>query len=128
MDSVFWACHGTGWGIVHYNPDLQHDDDSDGHQGRDGCTADDVGHDESAAHSPCGSIECGCSIRSRHYEACVGGVMGLAVMLLFGALAFTGQLIGVQMGFAIANVVDPTTNQQNGVLAQVLNLMGLSLF
>ena len=27
------------------------------------------------------------------------------------------------MGFAIANVVNPTTNQQNGVLAQVLNLM-----
>ena len=40
-------------------------------------------------------------------EACVGGVMGLAVMLLFGALAFTGQLIGVQMGFAIAMLLTP---------------------
>ena len=61
-------------------------------------------------------------------EACVGGVMGISVMFLFGALAMAGQLIGIQMGFAIANVVDPTTNQQNGVLAQLLNLMGLSLF
>ena len=61
-------------------------------------------------------------------EACVGGVMGISVMFLFGALAMAGQLIGIQMGFAIANVVDPTTNQQNGVLAQLLNLMGLVSF
>lgn len=61
-------------------------------------------------------------------EAIVGGTMGLAVMVLFGALAFTGQLVGIQMGFAIANVVDPTTFQQVGVVAQVLNLLGLMLF
>lgn len=60
-------------------------------------------------------------------EALVGAVMGLAVMVVFGALSFTGQLIGVQMGFAIANVVDPTTYQQVGVLGQVLNLLGLML-
>jgi len=61
-------------------------------------------------------------------EVVVGGIMGLAIMLLFGALSFTGQLIGIQMGFAIANVVDPSTNQQNGILSQVLNLFGLCLF
>ena len=61
-------------------------------------------------------------------EAIIGGIMGFAIMLLFGALSFTGQLIGIQMGFAIANVVDPSTNQQNGILGQVLNLMALSLF
>ena len=61
-------------------------------------------------------------------EAIVGGVMGLAVMVLFGALAFTGQIVGIQMGFAIANVVDPSTHQQVGVVAQVLNLLGLMLF
>jgi flagellar biosynthesis protein FliR len=61
-------------------------------------------------------------------EAVLGGIMGLAVSLLFGALSFTGQLIGIQMGFAIANVVDPSTNQQNGILGQVLNLMALCLF
>jgi len=61
-------------------------------------------------------------------EAVVGGIMGLSLMMLFAALAFTGQLIGIQMGFAIANVVDPTTRQQSGILAQILNLFGLALF
>ena len=61
-------------------------------------------------------------------EAVVGGVMGFAVMILFAAIAFTGQLIGVQMGFAIANVVDPSTQQQSGILSQVLNIFALALF
>lgn len=61
-------------------------------------------------------------------ELLVGTLMGFAVKILFGALAFTGQLIGVQMGFAIANVVDPSTRENNGLLAQVLNLLGLMLF
>ncbi len=61
-------------------------------------------------------------------EAIVGGVMGLAVAIVFGALAFAGQLFGVQMGFAIASVVDPATHQQVGVLGQLLNLLGMMLF
>lgn len=62
------------------------------------------------------------------HEGIVGAVMGLAVAVAFGALHFTGQMVGIQMGFAIANVVDPSTFQQVGVVAQLLNLMGLSLF
>ena len=61
-------------------------------------------------------------------EAIVGAVMGLGVLVLFAALQFTGQLVGIQMGFAIANVVDPTTFQQVGVLSQFLNVLGLMLF
>ena len=61
-------------------------------------------------------------------EAIVGGIMGLGILVLFAAVQFTGQLIGIQMGFAIANVVDPTTFQQVGVLSQFLNLLGLMLF
>ena len=60
-------------------------------------------------------------------EAVIGGVMGLAVMLFFAAISFTGNLIGIQMGFAIANVVDPSTNQQNGIISQLLNLLALAL-
>lgn len=61
-------------------------------------------------------------------ELVIGGVMGLTVMIVFGALALAGQLVGIQMGFAIASVVDPATYQQVGVLGQMLNLMGLMLF
>ncbi len=61
-------------------------------------------------------------------ELIIGAVMGLAVTIAFGALHFCGQMIGIQMGFAVANVVDPSTFQQVGVLAQVLNLLGTMLF
>lgn len=61
-------------------------------------------------------------------EVIVGAVMGLGLMVLFGALAFAGQLVGIQMGFAIANVVDPVSYQQVGVLAQLLKMLGLALF
>ena len=54
-------------------------------------------------------------------ELIVGAVMGLSVSIAFGALHFCGQMIGIQMGFAVANVVDPSTFQQVGVIAQVLN-------
>ena len=57
-------------------------------------------------------------------ELVLGGVMGMGLMILFAALAFAGQLVGIQMGFAIANVVDPISSRQVGVLAQVLNLFG----
>ena len=61
-------------------------------------------------------------------ELIVGAIMGLGLMVLFGALAFAGQLVGIQMGFAIANVVDPVSSQQVGVLAQLLKMLGLALF
>ncbi len=61
-------------------------------------------------------------------ELIIGAVMGLAVTVAFGALHFCGQMIGIQMGFAVANVVDPSTFQQVGVIAQVLNLLGIMLF
>jgi flagellar biosynthesis protein FliR len=61
-------------------------------------------------------------------EAVVGGVMGLSILVVFGALAFCGQMVGIQMGFAMANVMDPNTFQQAGVLAQLLNLLALMLF
>lgn len=61
-------------------------------------------------------------------ELAVGAVMGFSVSVVFAALDFAGQIIGIQMGFAIANVIDPTTMRQVGVLSQVLRLVALMLF
>lgn len=61
-------------------------------------------------------------------ELVVGGSMGMTVTLLFGALAFAGQVIGTQMGLAIANVVDPVNFVSVGVIGQFFNLLGLLLF
>lgn len=61
-------------------------------------------------------------------ELVAGAVMGLAVTVLFAAVNFAGQLMGIQMGFAIVNVVDPVNFQQIGVLGQFLNILAMALF
>jgi flagellar biosynthetic protein FliR len=61
-------------------------------------------------------------------EALVGIMIGLTVQLLFAGVQLAGQLAGFQMGFAIANVVDPASSLQIPVLSQFLNLFALLIF
>jgi flagellar biosynthetic protein FliR len=61
-------------------------------------------------------------------ELVAGAVMGLAVSALFACVHLGGQLMGTQMGFAIVNVIDPTTAQQVGVVGQILNILALFVF
>jgi flagellar biosynthesis protein FliR len=61
-------------------------------------------------------------------EAAFGWMIGLTVQLLFTGVQLAGQLAGFQMGFAIANVVDPASSMQIPILAQFLNLFALMLF
>ena len=51
-------------------------------------------------------------------ELVLGLVIGLTVRLLFAAVQLGGQLVGFQMGFAIANVLDPE-GVQGSILAQM---------
>lgn len=61
-------------------------------------------------------------------EAMVGVMIGLSVQLLFAGVQLAGQMAGFQMGFAIANVVDPASSLQIPVLSQFLNLFALLVF
>lgn len=61
-------------------------------------------------------------------EAAVGWVIGLAMQLLLAGVQLAGQLAGFQMGFAIANVVDPTSSQQIPILSQFMNLFAVLIF
>ena len=49
-----------------------------------------------------------------------------SVLLLIPVVA--GQLAGYQMGFALANVVDPASSLQIPMLAQFLNLFAMMIF
>jgi len=51
-------------------------------------------------------------------ELVLGLVLGLILRLFFGGIQLAGQLVGFQMGFAIANVFDPETGAQGQILAQ----------
>lgn len=61
-------------------------------------------------------------------EIAIGLTIGLSVKLLFTGIQLAGQIAGYQMGFAVANVVDPATSMQIPVLSQFYNLTALLVF
>lgn len=52
-------------------------------------------------------------------ELVLGMVVGLVARFFFAAVQLAGQLVGFQMGFAIANVFDPESGTQGTMLAQL---------
>ncbi len=61
-------------------------------------------------------------------ETLIGLAIGLIVRLVFSSLEIAGHVTGMQMGFAVAMVIDPQTNTQLSVLSQFYNLTGILLF
>ncbi|MDR1396157.1 MAG: flagellar biosynthetic protein FliR [Desulfarculales bacterium] len=61
-------------------------------------------------------------------ELMIGVIMGLCVRILIASVQIMGQLAGFQMGFAVANVIDPIGGEQVSILAQFCYLMAFLLF
>ena len=61
-------------------------------------------------------------------QVILGLLVGLLGQLVFMAAEFAGALIGVQMGFAAANVFDPTTQQQVALISQFQGVLAILLF
>ncbi|MEW5762009.1 MAG: flagellar biosynthetic protein FliR [Bacillota bacterium] len=61
-------------------------------------------------------------------EAFVGLGLGALTGLAFNAVRTAGQLAGLQIGYAIAEMFDPVSGEQNAVLAQFFYLLGLVFF
>ncbi len=61
-------------------------------------------------------------------EIIVGLLLGYAVSLIFAGLQLAGTLMGYQMGFAVANVLDPTSREQVSILGQFLFIFGVLYF
>lgn len=61
-------------------------------------------------------------------ELMIGFIAGLSVKLIFAALQFAGELAGFQMGFSMANVVDPQSGIDSPLMGQFQYLVGLLLF
>jgi flagellar biosynthetic protein FliR len=61
-------------------------------------------------------------------EFSIGVFIGLLLTLVNSGIEFAGRLFGIQMGFAVANVVDPTTSEQIGVLSQIIRFIFLFIF
>ena len=61
-------------------------------------------------------------------EILVGVIIGYSIKLFFTGIQLAGQLAGFQMGFAIANVMDPMATGQIPLLAQFYNLVAMLVF
>lgn len=61
-------------------------------------------------------------------EVILGLLVGFLAQLVFMAAEFAGSLIGYQMGFAAANVFDPTSQQQVALISQFQGIFAILLF
>lgn len=61
-------------------------------------------------------------------EVFLGLAAGFTVRLLMEAVSFAGNIAGFQMGFTIANVVDPLTGTQISIMGSFLMLIATLIF
>ena len=61
-------------------------------------------------------------------EMVIGLMIGLAVRMFFGGLELAGELIGVQMGFGVVQLFDPSTLRQTSMMAQFFTLLASLVF
>jgi flagellar biosynthetic protein FliR len=62
------------------------------------------------------------------HEALIGMALGLAVDVIYAGVQIAGELIGFQMGFSIANVVDPMSGVTAPIISNVLYICAFLLF
>ena len=58
-------------------------------------------------------------------EACIGLMLGLMSYIVMSAVQIAGGFIDFQMGFAMANIIDPQTGAQSPLMGQFLNFLAL---
>lgn len=61
-------------------------------------------------------------------ELVLGLVLGIAVHVMFAAIQTGGNLIGVQVGFSMVNVLDPLTGTNEAVTAHFLYMCAILVF
>ncbi|MBW1784096.1 MAG: flagellar type III secretion system protein FliR [Deltaproteobacteria bacterium] len=61
-------------------------------------------------------------------EIILGVIIGLSVRMVFAGVQLAGQLVGFQMGLAMANIVDPATSEQLPLLGELNNIIALLIF
>jgi len=61
-------------------------------------------------------------------EVFVGIVIGFTARFIFAGIQFAGDMIGFQMGFSIASVLDPLTSQQVSIISEFQFMMVMVIF
>jgi flagellar biosynthesis protein FliR len=61
-------------------------------------------------------------------EVLIGSVIGFVARFIFAGIQFAGELIGFEMGFSVANVIDPITSTQVSLISQLQYFIAILLF
>lgn len=61
-------------------------------------------------------------------ETVVGMAMGIATNIVFEGAQLAGQLLSIQMGYSLVNILDPNTQVENTVVAFLHQSIGLLIF
>jgi flagellar biosynthetic protein FliR len=61
-------------------------------------------------------------------ELTVGAIIGFTATLVFMGILLAGQIIDIQMGFGMVNVVDPLSNISVSIMGQFKNLLAMLVF
>lgn len=58
-------------------------------------------------------------------EVMIGGLIGFCFATLFWAIRMAGDLIGLQMGFSIVNVIDPSSTEQVSLIGEFKYILAM---
>ncbi len=61
-------------------------------------------------------------------ELLMGMLIGFVSLLVFIAVKFSGELIGLEVGFGIVNVLDPLSSDQVSLIGEFQNLLATLIF
>ncbi len=61
-------------------------------------------------------------------EIMIGVVIGLTTKIIFAGIQFAGEMIGIQIGFSIVNVIDPVSSTQVSIISEFQYLIALLIY
>ncbi|NBP78900.1 MAG: hypothetical protein EBU62_15585, partial [Proteobacteria bacterium] len=61
-------------------------------------------------------------------EIMIGALVGFVVLLIFTSLEGAGHVIGLQMGFSLANIINPLTSTNASLIDQFYTLVATLVF
>jgi flagellar biosynthetic protein FliR len=61
-------------------------------------------------------------------EVALGATLALGILVAFGAISMAGGLLDTQVGFGMAQVMDPATRRQVPILTSAFNQVGVVVF
>jgi flagellar biosynthetic protein FliR len=61
-------------------------------------------------------------------EALIGAALGFTARLIFAAAQLAGEVMGMQIGFSVANVIDPVSRANISLIGQVQYVFAILIF